>query len=162
MVPGAIGALIGLVGTALSRATDIWEKKSEAQTQFELGKQNVEVARAELEKEKLRLQNQASVAQIEAKARADEANAKAESAIMVASYGHDKTISLEDTSKIGAFVRNVVRPILTLSYGAMFLYVIFQSLTDEIIAKEAEMIFAAFIEVAVGITLWWFGLRRGK
>lgn len=160
MIPGVMGAIIGLIGTGLSRATDIFEKSAEAKVQVELSKQNAEIAKLELQKEQLRANTQLTTTAIEARARADEANAKAESAIMAASYDHDKVISLEDTSKLGAFIRNIVRPLLTLAYGGMFLYVILQAMDGEIIAKQADMIFGAFIETAVGITLWWFGLRR--
>lgn len=160
MIPGVMGALIGLIGTGLSRATDIFEKSAEAKVQVELSQRNAEIARIELETEKLRVQKEITTTAIEARARADEANAKAESAIMAASYKHDQALSLEDTSKFGAFIRNIVRPLLTLAYGGMFLYVILQAISDEIILKQADIIFGAFIETAVGITLWWFGLRR--
>ena len=60
-----------------------------------------------------------------------------------------------------AFIRAVIRPVLTIIYSLMFLYVIWFALTPENIVKQADVVFAAFIEVSVGITLWWFGLRRG-
>ena len=50
MVPGAVGAIVGLIGTVISRFTDIWEKKEEAGIQLELAKRNKELAEIELRK----------------------------------------------------------------------------------------------------------------
>ena len=162
MIAGAAGAIIGLFGTAISRWTDIIEKKSEAGYQLDLAKSNAEIAKIELEKEKLRMENEVSKAQIEAQGRADDANAKAESAIMTASYAHDQVLAEADTSQFGRIVRGVLRPILTIVYSGIFLFVVWYATTPEIVVAQAEAIFGAFIETAVAITLWWFGLRRGS
>lgn len=161
MVPGAVGAIVGLIGTVISRFTDIWEKKEESGIQLELAKRNKELAEIELKKEQIRAQSQADVANSQAMARADEANAKAEAAIMAASYSHDTKIAEDDKTAMGAFIRAVIRPVLTIIYSLMFLYVIWFALTPENIVRQADVVFAAFIEVSVGITLWWFGLRKG-
>lgn len=162
MIAGVAGAVIGLLGTAISRWTDIVEKKSEAGYQLDLAKSNAEIAKIELEKEKLRMENEVSKAQIEAQGRADDANAKAESAIMTASYAHDQVLAEADSSKFGRIVRGVLRPILTIVYSGIFLFVVWYATTPEIVNAQAEVIFGAFIETAVAITLWWFGLRRGS
>lgn len=160
MVPGAVGATIGLVGTVVSRFTDIWEKKSDAEIQYKLAQVNKDVANLEYLKEKARLESSEKITQIEALSRADDANAKAESAIMQASYEHDRTLAQADKTVLGNFIRAVIRPLLTVIYSGAFLYVIFFATNEEIINRQADMIFAAFIEVSVGITLWWFGMRR--
>lgn len=162
MLPGVFGAIIGLLGTVISRWTDILEKKSESKYQVELAKSNERVAELELDKERERAKSQVDVAHLEAKARADEANAKAESAIMTASYKHDESLAGADDSKFGTVVRGVLRPFLTLIYTVTFLAVVWFGTTPEIIASQAVGIFGAFIETSVAITLWWFGLRRGS
>lgn len=162
MIPGIFGSIIGLLGTAISRWTDIAEKKAETKYQLELAKSNERVTQLELDKEKLRAQTQTAVAQLEAKARADEANAKAESAIMTASYRHDEDLAGADGSKFGTLVRGILRPFLTVIYTVTFLFVVWYATTPEIINSQAVAIFGAFIETAVAITLWWFGLRRGS
>ena len=162
MVAGIAGAIIGLFGTAISRWTDIVEKKSETKYQIDLAKSNEAIARLELEKEQLRAASEVSRAQIDAKGRADEANAKAESAIMAASYAHDQVLAEADTSRFGRIVRGILRPILTIVYSTVFLFVVWYATTPEIVHAQAEAIFGAFIETAVAITLWWFGLRRGS
>ena len=162
MVAGIAGAIIGLFGTAISRWTDIVEKKSETKYQIDLAKSNEAIARLELEKEQLRAASEVSRAQIDAKGRADEANAKAESAIMAASYAHDQVLAEADTSRFGRIVRGILRPILTIVYSTVFLFVVWYATTPEIVVAQAEAIFGAFIETAVAITLWWFGLRRGS
>ena len=60
--PVTIGAIVGLIGTVISRFTDIWEKKEEAGIQLELAKRNKELAEIELKKEQIRAQSQADVA----------------------------------------------------------------------------------------------------
>lgn len=162
MIPGIFGSIIGLLGTAISRWTDIAEKSAETKYQLELAKSNERVTQLELEKERLRVQSQTDVAQLEAKARAEEANAKAESAIMTASYKHDEDIAGADNSKFGTLVRGILRPFLTVIYTCTFLFVVWYATTPEIINAQAVSIFGAFIETAVAITLWWFGLRRGS
>lgn len=162
MIPGVFGAIVGLFGTAISKWTDIYERKTESQVQIELAKSNERLQSLELEKERIRASAQANVAQTEAKARADEANAKAESAIMVASYSNAQNDSTEDSSTFGTVVRGVLRPLLTIVYSSTFLFVVWYATTPEIIQAQAEAIFGAFIETAVAITLWWFGLRRGS
>lgn len=160
MVPGAVGAIVGLIGTVVSRFTDIWEKRSDAEIQFKLSQLNKDIANLEYLKEKARLESSEKISEIEALSRADEANAKAESAILVSSYEHDKTLAQADKTILGNFIRAVIRPVLTVIYSGAFLYVIFFATNEEIIDRQADMIFAAFIEVSVGITLWWFGMRR--
>lgn len=162
MVAGVAGAIVGLVGTLISRWTDIVEKRTEAAHQLEIAKANERVAKLELDKETVRANAQTSTAALEAKARADEANAKAESAIMAASFKHDTSLAGADDSKFGTMVRGVVRPLLTLLYTAIFLFVVWYATTPEIINTQAASIFGAFIETAVAITLWWFGIRRGN
>lgn len=162
MPTGIIGAIIGLFGTAISRWTDISEKKIEDKYQMEIAKSNEKIAQLELQKEQARAQSQANVAQLEAKARADEANAKAESAIMAASYKHDAELASADDSTFGKFIRGVLRPFLTIVYTMTFLGVVWYATTPEIIKAQAAGIFGAFIETSVAITLWWFGLRKGS
>lgn len=162
MGTGIFGAIVGLLGTLISRGTDIFEKAAESKFQLEMAKYNEKVAQLELEKEKLRSQVKIESATLDAKARADEANAKAESAIMTASYSHDIKLSDEDGSKFGKLVRGILRPVLTLIYTSMFLYVVYLGTTKEIINNQSTAVFGAFIEVAVAITLWWFGIRRGQ
>lgn len=162
MVAGIAGAIVGLVGTLISRWTDIVEKKEETKHQLEIAKANERVAKLELDKETVRANAQTSTAALEAKARADEANAKAEAAIMAASFKHDQSLSAADESKFGTIVRGVVRPLLTIVYTAIFLFVVWYATTPEIIVSQAAAIFGAFIETAVAITLWWFGIRRGS
>lgn len=162
MVPGVFGAIVGLLGTIISRAADIYEKKNETSDQLELAKEQRKSLELEVQKERIRAESEANSANITAMARADEANAKAESAIMTAAYTHDTTTAFEDTSKIGAFIRGVLRPMLTLAYSGFFLWLVWFSATPTNIMGQAEVIFAAFIEVAVGITLWWFGIRKAS
>ncbi len=161
MGTGIFGAIIGLLGTLISRGTDIFEKASESKFQLEMAKYNERVAQLELEKEKTRTNGQVEVAALEAKSRADEANAKAEAAIMTASYSHDAKVADEDGSAFGRLVRGILRPVLTMTYTSMFLFVVYLGTTEEIIVQQAPAVFGAFIEVAVAITLWWFGIRRG-
>ena len=162
MFPGVIGTIVGLIGTVISRVADIYEKKSESTMQLELAKENTKAAQLELQKEQVRAQAEENAANITAMSRADEANAKAEAAIMSASYSHDKVIAYEDQSKIGAFIRGILRPTLTIVYSGIFLWLVWYSASPNVIESQAPVIFAAFIEVAVGITLWWFGIRRSS
>lgn len=161
MPPGIIGAIIGLLGTLISRWADIKDKHAEDATQLELARSNERIAAMELEKEKVRARAEENAANIAAQSRADEANAKAEAAIMAASYTHDSNLSYEDGSKIGQFIRGIIRPTLTIVYSATFLWVVWYATTPAIIVSEAPALFAAFIEVAVAVTLWWFGIRKG-
>lgn len=163
MVSGVIGAVIGLLGTAISKWTDIYEKKNEDRYQLEAAKNNVEIARLELQKEQIRASSEEKKALIDARARADEAVAKADSATMIASYAAAKDMASSDTSTFGSLIRGIIRPFLTLVYSALFLTVVYYAATPEIIQDQAEAVFGAFIEVSVAITLWWFGLtRKGK
>lgn len=162
MIPGIAGAIIGLLGTLISRWTDIAEKSTETKFQVELGKSNERIAGLELQKEQERAKATVDIAYMEARSRADEANAKADSAIMTASYKHDEDLALADDSKFGTIVRGVLRPFLTLVYTLTFLSVVWYATTDDIVAAQAAGIFSAFIETSVAITLWWFGLRRGS
>lgn len=161
MGSGIFGAIIGLFGTIISRWTDIAEKKNEGKYQIEIAKSNERIAQLELDKEKVRSDSEITTASLEAKARADEANAKAESAIMTSSYKHDVELANMDESYFGKLVRGVVRPLLTLLYSAIFLFVVWYATTPEIIKGQASVVFGAFIETSVAITLWWFGLSRG-
>lgn len=162
MIAGTFGAIVGLLGTIVSRWTDIAEKKAESKYQLELAKSNERIAQLELDKEVTRAKSQTDVAALEAKSRADEANAKAEAAIMTASYSHDAKVADEDGSAFGRLVRGILRPVLTMTYTSMFLFVVYLGTTEEIIVQQAPAVFGAFIEVAVAITLWWFGIRRGS
>lgn len=162
MVAGVFGAIIGLLGTAISKWTDIYEKKAESSFQLEIAKSNEKIQQLELDKERIRATSQANVAASQAQAQAAEASAKADAAIMVASYKHAQSESEEDTSAFGQMVRGVLRPLLTLVYSTLFLMVVWYSTTPEIVNAQAAAIFSAFIETSVAITLWWFGLRRGS
>lgn len=162
MGAGIFGAIIGLLGTAISRWTDIMEKKAETKYQVEIAKSNERISQLELDKERLRAEAQVEAAQVVAQSRADEANAKAETAIMTASYKHDQELASVDDSAFGRIVRGVLRPFLTLVYTLTFLFVVWVATTPVIVESQAVAIFGAFIETAVAITLWWFGLRRGS
>ena len=161
MIPGIWGAIVGLLGTLLSRGADILDKKSEASAQLELAKSNERVAALELEKAKVAGQVQLQVAHEDAIKAQQIAIEQAQAALMQASMQLTQATDAADKSPLGTFIRAMIRPLLTLVYSAAFLYIVYTASTPEIVKSQAAAIFFAFIDTAVAITLWWFGIRKG-
>lgn len=162
MVPGVFGAIIGIFGTLISRGADILEKRTEDNIQLELAKSNERIAQLELEKAKVAGQVEVDMAREDSMREQQTAIEQAQSALMEASMSLTAKTDKADTSTFGTMIRAGIRPILTVLYSAAFLYVVWVATTPEIIIQQADAIFFAFIDTAVAITLWWFGIRKGS
>ena len=160
MVPGLWGSIIGMLGTLISRGSDIYEKKQEDKAQLALADSQVNLMKLELEKFKLQTQGDIETIKANIEASLAQANITADTHSMIASMKLAQATDKADTSKLGTIIRAGLRPILTLLYTAGFLYVVFVATTDKIIEAQADAIFFAFIDTAVAITLWWFGIRK--
>ena len=160
MVPGLWGSIIGMLGTLISRGSDMFEKNQDDKNNLQVLAAQERMAQIELEK--LRLQSAADLTKLQAQAEISkrESEIAAEAKTMTASMTLTQATDEADKSKIGTMIRAGLRPILTILYTVGFLYVVYVATTEEIVKAQADAIFFAFIDTAVAITLWWFGIRK--
>ena len=160
MIPGVWGSIIGMIGTLITRGSDMFEKGQDAKTNIQILAAQERMAQIELEK--IRIQSATDLTKLQAQAEISKKSAEisAEAKTMAASMILTQVTDEADKSKIGTMIRAGLRPILTICYTGGFLYVVFIATTDEIVKAQAGAIFFAFIDTAVAVTLWWFGIRR--